>query len=328
MAGRSLRGVTVIPYPDEIGGPTIPAHRGEEEVRVGHEVEPGNGTSVGVRLKRAMDRIAGPEDAYDLPNRMLNAVALGSVLVSLAHFLAVRALRVGSGALPGSAFVVFVGILVLGRRRRNVPLLLWSYVIVNCIVTASSWWLHGIQHGIPLYLVLALASLFPILMTGRSLAVSLLALAVMLGVIGTIEARGPRELPIGEGYLRGPGHIVLGVAILSAGIAFMVWFIMSDYRSAQTRISALNRSLETMNGTLAARNLELESALAEIKTLRGILPLCSYCKKVRDDRGYWDQVDTYITKHSEARVSHGICPDCLREHFPRTYEKMAREGKL
>jgi PAS domain S-box-containing protein len=60
---------------------------------------------------------------------------------------------------------------------------------------------------------------------------------------------------------------------------------------------------------------KLQEALAELKTLRGIIPVCSFCKKVRDDQGYWEQVEVYIRKHSEADVSHGICPDCLRQRL-------------
>lgn len=71
-----------------------------------------------------------------------------------------------------------------------------------------------------------------------------------------------------------------------------------------------------LNKELEARNAELQKALAEIKTLRGIIPLCSFCKKVRDDKGYWEQVDVYIYSHTEADISHGICPDCVREHYP------------
>ena len=61
---------------------------------------------------------------------------------------------------------------------------------------------------------------------------------------------------------------------------------------------------------------ELKKALKEIKTLRGILPLCSYCKKIRNDKGYWEQVDVYIHKYSQADISHSICPDCSKEHYP------------
>ena len=61
---------------------------------------------------------------------------------------------------------------------------------------------------------------------------------------------------------------------------------------------------------------KLEKALSEIKTLRGILPLCSFCKKIRDDKGYWEQVDVYIKKHSEADISHSVCPECVKKHYP------------
>jgi PAS domain S-box-containing protein len=61
---------------------------------------------------------------------------------------------------------------------------------------------------------------------------------------------------------------------------------------------------------------ELEEALTEIKTLRGILPLCSFCKKIRDDEGFWEQVDVYIRKHSQADISHSICPECMKKHYP------------
>lgn len=61
---------------------------------------------------------------------------------------------------------------------------------------------------------------------------------------------------------------------------------------------------------LAARIAELEDALSRIKQLQGLLPICSYCKKIRSDNDYWEQVDTYITKHSEVAFSHSICPTC------------------
>lgn len=56
--------------------------------------------------------------------------------------------------------------------------------------------------------------------------------------------------------------------------------------------------------------------LMEMKVLKGIVPLCSFCKKIRDDKGYWDQVELYIEKHSEAEFSHSICPECAKEHYP------------
>jgi len=61
---------------------------------------------------------------------------------------------------------------------------------------------------------------------------------------------------------------------------------------------------------------ELQEAMANIKTLRGLLPICAHCKKIRDDKGYWHNVEEYISEHTEADFSHGICPTCLDKLYP------------
>lgn len=66
---------------------------------------------------------------------------------------------------------------------------------------------------------------------------------------------------------------------------------------------------------LRRKSIELEKALREIKTLRGIIPICSNCKSIRDDEGYWEQLESYVRKHSDAKFSHGICPDCARKLY-------------
>jgi len=79
-----------------------------------------------------------------------------------------------------------------------------------------------------------------------------------------------------------------------------------------------------LQNRLAEKIRELEQALEQVRTLEGILPICSYCKKIRDDRNYWRQVEDYVASHSEARFSHGICPDCMSRHFP---EFVGKHGK-
>ena len=64
-------------------------------------------------------------------------------------------------------------------------------------------------------------------------------------------------------------------------------------------------------------NADLQAALAEVKQLSGLLPICAWCKRIRDDEGDWQQIETYITIHSEADFTHGICPDCARKHQAR-----------
>ena len=66
---------------------------------------------------------------------------------------------------------------------------------------------------------------------------------------------------------------------------------------------------------------DLQEALAKVKTLSGFLPICASCKKIRDDMGYWNQIEAYISEHSEAEFSHGICPGCAQKLYPDIYAK-------
>ena len=61
---------------------------------------------------------------------------------------------------------------------------------------------------------------------------------------------------------------------------------------------------------------ELKEALAKVKRLSGLLPICSYCKKIRDDKGYWNQIEGYLKDHSGAEFSHSICPECAKKYYP------------
>jgi PAS domain S-box-containing protein len=70
---------------------------------------------------------------------------------------------------------------------------------------------------------------------------------------------------------------------------------------------------------------ELQDAMGKIKTLRGLLPTCAWCRKVRDDDGYWKKVETYIEEHSDASFTHGICPDCLKKNDPETYREYKKK---
>jgi PAS domain S-box-containing protein len=67
--------------------------------------------------------------------------------------------------------------------------------------------------------------------------------------------------------------------------------------------------------------LELQEALAKVRTLSGLLPICASCKKIRDDKGYWEQIEVYIRDRSEAEFSHGICPECAQKLYPDFYKK-------
>jgi DNA-binding response OmpR family regulator len=100
-----------------------------------------------------------------------------------------------------------------------------------------------------------------------------------------------------------------------------------DPRELRARLHAGVRIVQ-LQQALLERFRELEDALKRVKQLQGLLPICSYCKKIRNDRNYWEQVDAYVASHSEAQFSHGICPDCYELHLKPQLEGLPfREGE-
>jgi len=94
---------------------------------------------------------------------------------------------------------------------------------------------------------------------------------------------------------------------------FFVSIIGYGLESSRFRFSdMLRREQEELLG----EKVNLEKALKQIKTLHGLLPMCASCKKIRDDSGYWKQIEAYLCEHSDARFSHGICPECAKELYP------------
>lgn len=105
------------------------------------------------------------------------------------------------------------------------------------------------------------------------------------------------------------GFEVLGLITSLLMVAGVAW------------IAPIFRSMKDLHDRQEKLIEELREAAANINTLKGLLPICSACKKIRDDRGYWSQIETYLGRHSEAEFSHSICPECAEKLYGH------REGK-
>jgi hypothetical protein len=88
--------------------------------------------------------------------------------------------------------------------------------------------------------------------------------------------------------------------------------VMGAYQLRLMQLLKRKRELET----------RIQEAMANIKVLGGLIPICSNCKKIRNDKGYWDLLEGYIQQHSEAKFSHGICPDCAKLLYPDVFPRM------
>ena len=88
-----------------------------------------------------------------------------------------------------------------------------------------------------------------------------------------------------------------------------------DKTELLARVKAGERIIQ-LEKTLRQKNKELTDALAQVKQLKGLLPICMFCKKIRNDENYWQQIEDYIARHTQADFSHGICPECLEKNYP------------
>jgi len=98
-------------------------------------------------------------------------------------------------------------------------------------------------------------------------------------------------------------------------VACVLWsgLDITEKKQNEAKLEKYRKHLEVL---VKERTKELENALDNIKTLKGIVPICSHCKKIRDDKGYWNQLEAYMAEHSEADFSHSICPECAEKYYP------------
>ncbi|MCI5209554.1 MAG: hypothetical protein D3910_12370 [Candidatus Electrothrix sp. ATG2] len=120
------------------------------------------------------------------------------------------------------------------------------------------------------------------------------------------------------------GLLCISVAIVTVTLFLSGYIIINSLKEMNKRLAAekeLNQYKEELEELVEQRTEKLQEAMSKVKILSGFLPICASCKKIRDDKGYWNQIESYIRDHSEAEFSHGICPDCAKTLYPDLYAK-------
>jgi len=174
----------------------------------------------------------------------------------------------------------------------------------------SFWWLipaYAVSGGILLLLSTMLARRISFSLTSHLRALG--AIAERVAESGSLDSHAD---------IAGPDD----VQALASSFNAMIDRVRSSSEGLERRVEERTTELSIANEELLRLNLEkemaiegLKEALNKISTLRGLLPICAACKKIRDDKGYWNQIETYIMEHSDADFSHGICPDCAKELY-------------
>lgn len=261
----------------------------------------------GIMLKDT-NTIKSTQNAQKLRLIRLGMASVTYIVVFLAAFLITR-LSYGQMSIP--VWLIFIMIGMLG----NVIFFLMIKTGVNLrfkdpsltkeqIIYSTVWgmiplyFLHEVRPIVLMFYLPAFS--FGMLRLNRKLYFSIVALDMTLyGAVLLIE------------FLKNRSGFIIQYEI----------FLFVEYGILLSWFAFFGGYISNLRRLLSEHNSELQKAVSKIKTLSGFLPICASCKKIRDDKGYWNQIESYIRDHSEAEFSHSICPECAKRDFPEIYSK-------
>jgi hypothetical protein len=266
------------------------------------------------RRRSIVNLLIGEPATHTLENRVFNAAAIVTVLAGLASALV--NLLTGRSAVQlvitlAAAVVagIFYRLSITRNRERTlrVPL-----ALLFVAVLAAAWLTNeGSRGSTPLF--------FFILAVGAVIIMDARTANVMLGLIGAAIAALLALERLAPALIEGYGSdsvrftdVAVCLLLCLGVVTVLTRIVIREYQKERARAAALHA--QTLRDKEA-----LERAILEIRALRGILPVCSYCKKIKDEHDEWHTMEHYLSRHSDASVSHGLCPECARKNFPDVF---------
>lgn len=272
--------------------------------------------------------ILGDRETFPLERRVLNALILASSL--LATLLVIEALVFHyqkALVLSLLASSIFWGIYFYSKNTKKTDWPLWAYLTASGLIILADRFLVGGYAGLALLILVAISGTIPLITRRDQLKIAVFLLTIFFVVICVLTVIYWHRIPTGTPYRKDLLVQLIEAGVLVACLFSVAYLAISSYRREKNLVSSLNRELNSKNESLEKSNRELNLAYKEIKTLRGLLPTCSYCKKIRPDNvlpnepSNWIPIERYIEQHTDAFFSHGICPECLIEHFGEEMHK-------
>jgi len=269
-------------------------------------------------LQHIEDVVLGSSDDLSLEHRCYNGACLAAGLGCL---LAVIFNAIGAMPLPITLATAMIGLVYLwlyfkSRRSEVYQPMLWLYIISGVVLLVVTWLNNGGINGSGTFVsMVALVAMTVVLKRHRLIATVAIFFPVM-SVLFVVEYLLPDSVigysSAGQRFL----DVYFSFAISTAVIFIIIALILQSYDREKNKLDESKRLLEEKMQLLGRTNQDLEEALGKIQTLNGLLPICASCKKIRDDAGYWNRIESYVERHSKAVFSHSLCPDCAEKRYP------------
>lgn len=263
-----------------------------------------------VTLNDSAPSRAGKPSIYEKRKRILLEINFGMVILGGIFFIVInysRGLYLVS-LIQAMLCILFSVLLVMVIRNHDlVGRSCWVYVLA-CLALSVYAFLEPRSHVTTFTWAIILIFITMIMLGRRSgLIICLLYVPLSIAILWW--------------KYRFAGHPLPLIGLANFTVIYAVSLVFAIYSEStrfdiEKELEEANQSLENANTQLKQQNDELSNALAEVKILSGFLPICASCKKIRDDQGYWNQVEAYIEKHSYAQFSHSVCPECAKRLYP------------
>jgi hypothetical protein len=278
-----------------------------------------------LRLRDFARHLVAGDDGTSLEQRLYRALCLVSAILMLVIVTPLNLVEHLSVFLDLTILAFGFASLALyfaaARGFSSPPLFFGLLVLVLNVV----WFANGGTNGsIGFYLFAAVAYALIFMRGWQRWTLVTLFVADSLTLL-VVEYRFPALVIPFESPFARLLDLATGIVVASIACMVMLWAVLAGYDAERKKEVQLGRQLRELLELNRLRTQELEETLAEVNTLRGLLPICMSCKNVRDDAGLWTQVEQYVSRHSLAEFSHSLCPDCMRRLYPDDADAVLRD---
>lgn len=280
-------------------------------------------------LRRFFSRLRGylhsgvvhPEDLEEVRQVLLLNLLIffGSIFLAILGLLALLQRHYFLALADGITLAVFVSFLFLLRKKRNNKRIAFTGIILSGAFFCLLMVIGGVASTAFVWIfTYPLLSIF--LLGNRTGAIATMALLLAASIIFLLSP----AVDFITDY--DPN---LAIRVIASYLSIFIFAFTMEYtrKLIYRRLSESNEKLEKADRENRVLIEDLKKTLEEINQLRGILPICASCKKIRNDEGYWEQVEKYISSKSKATFSHGICPDCAKKLYGEYVDTLNQEKK-